>query len=680
MSANWYTFKCYCKDADTANKLHQALLPFEEENVGSVVRRLNSLNPKTKLTEKELDDLYPEYLNLSDGYVECQLQGGTSSMLSKSMAKALANGGASILVIDIFYDQVGESEEFYFKNGKSVDYEDIEDELVALDPSHEIEQAIDDDDEEKALELLANGMDPNQLVDETPLLTRAIDYEMFNLALALLEAGAEIPEDEVAQEELINSAVNTTNVSLISSLLEKGLDFASTDYSPYLSIDYKHRNAAKVTRLFIENNLDVTIVDESGSVLWQMSPPVDIARIMKEAGAQLIAPDNAYTGEYGDDLKTAIAHQHAEKLKELWDEDKIKLLNRVGLIETCLEYDRAKILSSLLGRSIKPFEVMTFEGAGEDLSLIQYAIRNQSADCLTLMVEHIPEQLKQEQQDIIIDCYTNNCHSDTSQKITDTLEKLLSSLPIHSRLLIAIQKDDINSLKKLAPQATLSKPSGENNKPLLHHALEWDAKQCLSYLLEQSAPLEEKNFEGNSTFGLAIRQGQTDMISLLIKAGSDPNTIVCPDREEQAEAAAEQKLAEFFFSAAAGSNSKGKKTMAGVMGLMNSMQDKYGSLEPAGKAPAILVAAYYGDSQIIAQLLETNIELNQVDEKGRTALMMAIADENDSVVEQLLKAGADTRIEDSDGKSAMSFAKSRDKSLVKLLKKYSKKKKLFKIF
>lgn len=678
MSANWYTFKCYCDNSESATKLHQALTPFEDKNTGSVVRRLNSLNKKSKLTEQELDDLYLEYLNHRDRYVEFQLQGGTSSMLSRSLAKALSNGGANFLVIDIFYDQVGESEEFYFKNGKAVDYEEIEDELIELDPAHEIEQAIDDDDEQKALELLANGMNPNQLVDETPLLTRAIDYDMMDLALALLDAGAEIPGDEDAQEELMSSAINNLNVKLISSLMEKGLDFSSADYSPYFSIDYKHKNAVDITRLLISHNVDVTVTNEEGSVLWQMTPPSDIVQLMKAAGAQLIVPDDAYSGDYEQDLITAITHNHAEKLKALWDASKLKSLNRVHLIESCLQYDRSKILSSLLGKSIDPFKIVSFEDANEKLSLIQYAIRYQSSDCVVFFSQHFPEQLSQEQQQIILDCYSNDYQSDTRQQISDILEQLLSSLPAHSRALMAIQKDDIDTLKKLDLQTSLSASGTE--KPLLHHALEWDAKRSLKYLLEQSPTLETRDKEGNSALGFAIRQGQTEMIKLLLKAGSDPNTMVCPDREEQAESDAEQQLAEMFFSAAAGSSSKGKKTMAGIMGLMNSMQDKYGSLEPVGKAPAILVAAYQGDPQIVSQLLEANIDLNQVDEKGRTALMMAISDENDTVAELLLRAGADASIEDSDGKTAMSLAKSRDKSLVKLLKKYSEKKKLFKIF
>lgn len=681
MSANWYTFKCYCNDEAVAKKLHQALLPLEEENYGSVVRRLSSFAGKSKLTEKDLDGLNLEYLKLHEAAVEFQLQGGTSSMMSKAFTSALANAGADLLVIDIYYDQVGESEEYYFKNGKPVEYDDIEDQLVALDPAYEIEQAIEDDDESKAIQLLKQGLDPNQLIDETPLLVQAIQYDMYDLALATLDAGASIPEDEDSLDELISSAIGSSHLVLITKLIEIGLDCTSSDESPFFEIDYKHKNAAAITRLLIENKVDVSITSEDGSLLWLMTPPSDITKILTAAGAQLIPAEDAYSGDYEADLHTAITHQHLDKLKQLWDPIKVKALNRARLIELCLEFDGAQILSALLGKSVDPF--MTIEGEDADdneITLIQRAVRYQSSSCFVLLLKHLPEQLNQQQQAIITNSYSQDCDKNSRPQIVLPLEKLLSRLPARTRALIAIQKDDVKTLKALAAQFKINEVTDGSDKPLLHQAIEWEAQQCLSYLLEQTMPLEQANANGNTALAVAISQGDSKITNLLLKAGSNPDILISPDPEDLAETAAEEQLAEMFFSAAAGSSTKGKKTMSGVVGAINALQDKYGPLEPVGKTPAIVSAAYQGDQTIVTQLLEAQAELDQVDAKGRTALMMAISDENDEIAETLLKAGADADIKSSDGKTAMQLAKSHDKSLVRLLKKYSKKKGIFKIF
>ncbi|HFD12998.1 MAG TPA: ankyrin repeat domain-containing protein [Crenotrichaceae bacterium] len=679
MSANWYTFKCYCANENTAKKLYQALLPLEDENYGSAVRRLASFPGKSGLTESDLSEMYLEDLNQSETSIELQLQGSPSSLLSKSLTQALTNAGADLLVIDIFYDQVGESEKYYFKNGKSVEYEEIEDELALVNPVCEIEQAMDDDDENKAILLLENGLDPDLLIDDTPLLMQAIQYDMFDLALAALDAGATLPEDEELIDDLINLALESDHLQLISRLMEKGLDFTSGEESPYCLIDYQSNTAAAITRLLIKKGIDVNTVDEEGSILWKIQAPGPIARIFTKAGAKLVVPDDAYSGEYQLDLMTAIAHNHLEKIKQLWDVDKIKKLDRSGLIETCLVHDRVQVLKAVLGKSINPFLPIENDTDDEN-TLIAKAVGYTAVDCLSLLIKHVPENLNQQQQEIIRESYAALSSDDARQDIVDQLEILLSRLPLLTRVAVAIQKDDVTALTTLVPHVDPSSPEQGEYIPFLHQTIQWDAIQCMKFLLEQSVDLEETDRNENTALGYAISQGNTDMAVMLLKAGSNPDTLIHPSREDLNEQAAEEQLAELLFNAAAGSSQKGKKTMGVMKSILGSMQDKYGTLKPAGNAPAIVIAAYHEDEEVISLLLDAKAELDQTDEQGRTALMMLISAENGKLTEMLLVAGAQTDIKDNNGKSAMQVAKTRDKDLVRLLKKHSKKKGVFKIF
>ena len=71
---------------------------------------------------------------------------------------------------------------------------------------------------------------------------------------------------------------------------------------------------------------------------------------------------------------------------------------------------------------------------------------------------------------------------------------------------------------------------------------------------------------------------------------------------------------------------------------------------------ALHVAAYYGDQALVKLFLETNIGINEQDERGKTALMLAVQRRHSAVVAELAKAGADCRIQDREGMTAILLA------------------------
>ena len=70
----------------------------------------------------------------------------------------------------------------------------------------------------------------------------------------------------------------------------------------------------------------------------------------------------------------------------------------------------------------------------------------------------------------------------------------------------------------------------------------------------------------------------------------------------------------------------------------------------------LLESVRKGDTTEVKKLLEAHVEVNAVDAKGRTALMIAAINERKDLVQVLLEAGADTDLKDGDGKTATALA------------------------
>lgn len=73
-----------------------------------------------------------------------------------------------------------------------------------------------------------------------------------------------------------------------------------------------------------------------------------------------------------------------------------------------------------------------------------------------------------------------------------------------------------------------------------------------------------------------------------------------------------------------------------------------------------------GDADMVRHLLADGYDADDIDEKGRTALMKA---ENEQVIEQLINAGADVNVKDEDGSTALMWAaKQGHTEIIQLLK------------
>jgi len=67
-------------------------------------------------------------------------------------------------------------------------------------------------------------------------------------------------------------------------------------------------------------------------------------------------------------------------------------------------------------------------------------------------------------------------------------------------------------------------------------------------------------------------------------------------------------------------------------------------------------AAMHGDAATVLQMIQRGVDVNALDERGRSALQLSSFDGFDEVVKLLLDAGADTKHVDTQGRTALMFA------------------------
>lgn len=91
---------------------------------------------------------------------------------------------------------------------------------------------------------------------------------------------------------------------------------------------------------------------------------------------------------------------------------------------------------------------------------------------------------------------------------------------------------------------------------------------------------------------------------------------------------------------------------------------------PKGRTALIVTCAYYGGVPLCRVLLNYGADINAVTINGESALMLAASNAKADVVAYLIKAGANTKLKTSSGKTALDFAKqaSIDDTLKQMMK------------
>ena len=163
------------------------------------------------------------------------------------------------------------------------------------------------------------------------------------------------------------------------------------------------------------------------------------------------------------------------------------------------------------------------------------------------------------------------------------------------------------------------------------------AQKFISKLIKAGANVNVTDSQGKTSLIHAVENVRANVVAELVDAGADVNI---PDNEGRT---ALMKCAQ-----------RGKKRKVHPLYKRRHLEDHEMTETP--------------ENSIIFKLIQSNADMNLTDDQGKTALSLAVLNNNESMALTLLDAGADLSVIDDDGKSALFYAViNGNESLVKRL-------------
>ncbi len=222
----------------------------------------------------------------------------------------------------------------------------------------------------------------------------------------------------------------------------------------------------------------------------------------------------------------------------------------------------------------------------------------------------------------------------------------------------------------LAEGASVRARDGLGNTALLH-AARGGENGVVKLLIEESSDLNHQNIAGSTALLRAVSMNRRRTAKILLEAGADPNIASRRNVSPLIAAAfnGNLQLVELLLDAGARiepRDATGKSAMVyaaakGYMGIVRMLLDAGVNVDERydHDSTALMWASGHTDDVPVAEglatvelLLKRGAALDLVDDRGRTALMIAAERGHADVVQMLIQAGADLKRRDAGGKTA----------------------------
>lgn len=183
-----------------------------------------------------------------------------------------------------------------------------------------------------------------------------------------------------------------------------------------------------------------------------------------------------------------------------------------------------------------------------------------------------------------------------------------------------------------------------------HRVLDMYMTKCKLHGYPPEVVLGFIDEENSTPLHAAIDGGHTKVVEVLLKHGADP--MVQKDSQ----------IPPFLLAC-----SQGKMDMIEIMLKCNNSDEVMACCDVYGHGCLHHSAQAINSSQIIPYLVSKGVQVNSLDNKGQTPLMMSIIAGSTSGVSTLLELGADVLIKDIEGKSALHHAVTRNRHKIALM-------------
>ena len=577
------------------------------------------------------------------------------------------------------------------------------------DPPMTIEQAIKKGLVDKVEEMIDNGIDVNQPIDQggvTPLDLAVREMVMGTRATSpprlrshmrminmLIEKGA-----DVNSGNYLHKAANTNNVHLIRILIEKGADKyqeTNSGNTPLLlavesgfldatkalidgGVDINHRNShgetavyrvssiqddrfpllsAQILRFLIDSGADIQIENNwHESPLWIASSNgnLNLVGMLLDAGANVESYD-----EDGD-TPLAIAAQYG-KLRTA------ELLIKYGAnIESEDNKGNTPLMTAAErgGSCKKVVQFLLKKGANvnhkneDELTAADLAEREGHTEIATMLRKHnVNNEVRGYNRPNISSLSTM-----AYQQAPSGVDKLINDPEVGMKRpfsQLGGKRKTRKSTNKKKNKKTRSKKQKGGNQEELNEELFLiiqqyphlfndydDFKERLINLLKQGADVNATNDDGETTVMWAIGYRNIDVASLLLENGADVNAII-NDHTNNGNTALIEVICVYGNMDNVESN---------VELLLRQPEIDVNAMNNEG-VTALMCASSQGHTEIVRMLLEKGAEVNAPNvHDGETALMAASESGRAEVVSLLLENGANLNATNDDGETALMIA------------------------
>jgi ankyrin repeat protein len=208
----------------------------------------------------------------------------------------------------------------------------------------------------------------------------------------------------------------------------------------------------------------------------------------------------------------------------------------------------------------------------------------------------------------------------------------------------------------IAKKATLNVKNDFGSTPIAEAAELGDARM-VKMLLDAGAEVEGANPDGQTALMLAIKTGETTVVDLLIKAGANVNTVEKFHKQTPlmwAASAPRNAGAITKLLLSKGADFKPRAMFTDWPSQITS--EPRAQYRPVGGLTALLYAARDGCSECVDSLIGAGADVNFPTPDGVSALMLALDNDHNDVAKLLLARGANPRVWDWWGRTALYIA------------------------
>jgi|GEM_PF-1659787 len=450
--------------------------------------------------------------------------------------------------------------------------------------------------------------------------------------------------DEEGRTSLMYAAYSNPNIDVIKTLLNIGLPIHGKDIYGREAIIYSILNNpnTEVTNVLMKSGSNVFFRSDYGENALMLAASSnqnpDMIKFLVECGVKLSERSRMSQSSL---MYASAMNNNPEVIKYLVKiGENINEKDSSGLTPIMYAAQSNKnieIINTLINLGAK-VDVIQEEKIGDTVVSIEnpitLAVKYNTPKVAELLIKRISFNINERVNDLTLIHCAAGYNSDVG--MTKMLLELganrgkQTSDGITAFMIASGMNSNVAVVSELFNEYEINLKSDDGKTPLIYAAMYNQNEEIVKYLLNNKADIgiyDSKNL--NALMYASISNKNDKVIKLLIESGAD--------------------VSEKY---------KGSKNN-GVFWLKDSM---LGSIAyPKGVVPGdtpLSMAAYSNTVQVVRCILSYNINIDECNESGKTALMMAASkNEDPAVVKILLDAGASITKKDKSGKTAYDYAK-----------------------